>query len=155
MHDTPVKKHHIGNMFRVVGDPFYCDQKTVDDVRNVLTDIYHKRSLTSKRIRVWYGNVETGRAWNDMFNVCGYVGRNMDRYPRPTVMQFKSSIEGEVLATNKIVRIDIVESGETVYSHEKFHIAPFSTLSNITESAIWQRLQRSVARLVFRVITAR
>lgn len=140
MLETPIKKQIIGNLFRYVGDPFYCDVKTPDEVRNVLAEVYEKRRIKSLRLRIWYGNVQTGRAWNDTFNVKGYIARTAARYPQPLLVQFKSSIEGEVLSTSKIVRIDIVESGETVYAHENFHIVAFSALANVKESDLGQKL---------------
>lgn len=151
MYETPVKKHFIGNLFRVIDDPFYFDLKTNDQVRNVLASIFQARTLKSQRVRIWYGNVQTGRAWNDTYNVSGYIGRTADRYPRPAVMGFKSSLEGDVIHTSKIVRIDIVETGETVYAHESFHVVAFSSLANARESEHWNKAISLVRQCRFKL----
>lgn len=151
MNETPIKKHFIGNLFTVTGDPFYVEKKTPDAVRCVLSELYLMRTLRSRRVRVWYGNEQTGRAWNDMHNVAGYIGRTLDRYPRPALMSFKSSVEGEVLTTNKIVRIDIVETGETVYAHDNFHVATLNTLANVRESEGFERFGSFVRQCWFKL----
>lgn len=132
--ESPIKKLVIGTQFKYTGDPFFCTNGTCDDVRNVLGEVYQKRSLKSTRLRIWYGNTETGRAWNDTFNVAGYIGRSASRHPQPVVQQFKSAMQGEVLSTDKIIRIDIVETGETVYRHKHFHVPAFTALANVKES---------------------
>lgn len=151
MYETPVKKQFIGNLFRVIDDPFFFDLKTNDKVRHVLSSIFQTRSLKSQRVRIWYGNVQTGRAWNDTFNVSGYIGRTAERYPRPAVMGFKSSLEGDVVHTSKIVRIDIVETGATVYAHDSFHVVAFSSLANVRESERWSKAISLVRQCRFKL----
>lgn len=134
--ESPIKKLVVGNQFKFTGDPFFCTNGTCDEVRNVLGEVYQKRTLQSTRLRIWYGNTHTGRAWNDTFNVAGYIGRSAARHPQPVVLQFKSCMEGEVLNTDKIIRIDIVETGETVYRHPHFYVCTFAALANAKESML-------------------
>lgn len=151
MLESPVKKQIIGKLFRIIGDPFFFDLQTPDEIRSVLTSVYLNRSLKSVRLRVWYGNVHTGRAWNDTFNTSGYVARTMARYPQPMLVSFKSSHEGDVMVTNKIVRIDVVETGETLYAHKDFHVVAFSAFANIKESHLGQRMQDALRNAWFRL----
>jgi hypothetical protein len=126
--ETPLRSRQVAGKVKSTGDHFYLDKDTADDVRHVLNSVY-AGSRRGARIRVWYGNVVTGRAWNNTFNVAGYLGSTTKRIQEPVIRALKSATEGEIVNAAQIVRIDMVETGETLYRHAKFHVGAFSELS--------------------------
>jgi hypothetical protein len=59
--ETPLRSRQVAGKVKSTGDHFYLDKDTADDVRHVLNSVY-AGSRRGARIRVWYGNVVTGRA---------------------------------------------------------------------------------------------
>lgn len=131
--ETPLRSRQVAGKVKSTGDHFYLDKDTADDVRHVLNSVY-AGSRCGARIRIWYGNVATGRAWNNTFNVAGYLGSTTKRLQEPVIRALKSAAEGQIVNAAQIVRIDMVETGETLYRHPKFHVAAFSDLANALES---------------------
>jgi hypothetical protein len=156
--ETPLRSRQVAGKVKSTGDHFYLDKDTADDVRHVLNSVY-AGSRRGARIRVWYGNVVTGRAWNNTFNVAGYLGSTTKRIQEPVIRALKSATEGEIVNAAQIVRIDMVETGETLYRHAKFHhVGAFSELSNVLESPQGQKavgvVRSWLRRIVGRQITA-
>lgn len=64
----------------------------------------------------------------------------------------KSATEGEIVNAAQIVRIDMVETGETLYRHAKFHVGAFSELSNVLESPQGQKAVGVVRSWLRRIV---
>lgn len=74
------------------------------------------------RIRIWYGDTKTGKATLDEHDVTGYVSRTTGTHRAPLLVNSKRSMGGLIISSNRIVRIDSISSGRTLYKHEKFHV---------------------------------
>ena len=74
------------------------------------------------RIRVWYGDTDSGNAWNDFHDVKGKVSFSNGETPIPILIATSRSHGGGSILTDCIVRIDIIEDKRTMYKHENFHV---------------------------------
>ena len=72
------------------------------------------------RVRLWYGNRNTGRAWAEEHDVTGYIGRSTGRVKIPLIVHNSRSMGGPGLLDDCIVRIDRIDTGETLYQHPEF-----------------------------------
>ena len=78
----------------------------------------------NERIRLWYGDAETGRSWGDEYNVLGYIGKTFGKYNIPILVSNKRSSGGFAILTDAIIRLDSTKTGRTLYKHPKFYIEP-------------------------------
>lgn len=102
-------------------DPFWTGTKyAAAGVRVALERAYARRDSDEGRIRIWYGDTDTGRAWQEEYDVLGYVGRSMGTQKVPLLIFSRRSIGGGAILTEKIVRIDWVKGAHALYKHPTF-----------------------------------
>lgn len=77
------------------------------------------------RIRVWYGDTNTGKAWAEENDVLGYVGRSTGNVKIPLLVHNRGSFGGGAILDHCIVRIDITD-GTTLYKHPSFNAGEWS-----------------------------
>lgn len=108
---------------------FVFHEKTPNQVKNVLNRLFQTR----ERIRVWYGDIDTGKAWPEEYDVLGVVGRSTGTKPIPLLVYNSRSTGGPGLLDHCIVRIDTTV-GKTLYKHPTFNdgitVDGFSVLSH-------------------------
>ena len=59
-----------------------------------------------QRIRIFYGDVTSGRDWHEEFGTIGYVGRSTGTTKVPLLIRSSRSFGGEAILDQSIVRID-------------------------------------------------
>ncbi len=79
-----------------------------------------KARLAGIRIRVFYGDQETGRCWMDENDTIGTVGRSSGRIKIPLLIKTKRSFGGGAILDSAIVKLMV--RGRTVYEHPKFNM---------------------------------
>jgi hypothetical protein len=100
--------------YKVINGTYY-DPKTPDEVIKVLE---HARQ-NHTRIRLYYGDTETGRSWLEEYDVEGHVGRSMGPIKIPILLHNARSIGGGGILTHCIVKI--IVSSKVLYQHPSFH----------------------------------
>jgi len=95
---------------------FFFDAGTSEPVKSALIRAYADKT----RVRVWYGEQETGKAWPEEFDVTGYIGRSTGIKPIALLVHSNRSTGGPGLLTACIVRIDATD-GRTLYQHDRFN----------------------------------
>lgn len=101
-------------------DPFWAGTKyAAAGVRVALERAYAQRNTDAGRVRIWYGDTDTGRAWQEEYDVLGYVGRSGGTQKVPLLI-FNSRSCGGAILTEKIVRIDWVKGAHALYKHPTF-----------------------------------
>ena len=78
---------------------------------------------SGSRIRVFYGDVATGRDWHEEWNTMGYVGRSMGTQKVYILLNNSRSLGGGAILTSNIVRITIDK--RDVYRHPTYHTGVF------------------------------
>lgn len=77
---------------------------------------------TDKRIRIWYGDTETGRSWNDEYDIIGTIGRSNGAIKIPILLNNSRSRRGTGLLDFNIIRIDDIKAKRTIYKLKNFHV---------------------------------
>ena len=75
----------------------------------------------NKRVRIDYGNPETGESHMALFNVEGYVGRTTGTIKRPVLCSKIDSLYGIEISEKNIVAIRKSNGGEVIYKHPNYH----------------------------------
>jgi hypothetical protein len=89
---------------------------TCADVRSILDDAI--KSYHGARYRVWFGDVETGRAWAEEHETIGYISRTCGVRKVPLLVHNSRSLGGHVLLDHCIVKI--ARGGRVLYQHPNF-----------------------------------
>ena len=73
------------------------------------------------RIRIFYGDTETGRSWMDEWGMIGTVGRSTELYKIPLLILKSCSLGGDSILDHCIIRITEARGGDILYTHPNFH----------------------------------
>ena len=93
-----------------------------NQVDEKLMDILNNSRKYGSRIRVWYGDRETGKSWLEEYGVTGRVGRSCGSIKIPLLINNKRSWGGEALLVGSIIRIDDIEERKTLWKVPNFHV---------------------------------
>jgi hypothetical protein len=79
------------------------------------------------RIRLSYGDTETGRDWLDEFSVEGTISRSIGPVKVPILLARRTSFGGPALLDHCIVNIRRTgKGGRVLYKHPKYHMPTFA-----------------------------
>lgn len=103
--------------------------------------------MTKKRVRFWYGDTDTGRSWNDEYDIIGRIGRSNGDYKEPLVIAKRNSWGGPTILTDRIIRIDEVETGRIMYKQYNFYVEPMTKVKTtykplLDKGYLWQVNQK-------------
>ncbi len=81
--------------------------------------------LNHKRVRMFYGNVATGRDWGEEWGTIGYIGRSMGPSKVPLLIPNSRSMGGASILVSCIVKLTVKEDSEyprwrTMYQHPRY-----------------------------------
>lgn len=98
---------------------------TPDKVCNILNDAM----ISRRRLKLMYGNLETGKSWNEEYDIIGYVGRSTGNSKIPLLIANSRSMGGGAILDDCILKITDVKTGQCLYKHENikeqtFEIVP-------------------------------
>ncbi|WMU08098.1 hypothetical protein vBCtySFA67_00080 [Clostridium phage vB_CtyS-FA67] len=110
--------------YKIVNDTAYLIN-TNEKVINILE--YAMKN--NKRIRLFYGDIETGRDWMEEYNTIGYIGRSAGKIQIPLLIKTNRSFGGSAILDNCIIKITIDK--EIVYQHPKYHLPKINILNAI------------------------
>lgn len=80
------------------------------------------------RIRIFYGDTETGNNWNEEFDTIGNVGKSTGKIKIPLLIKTKRSFGGCAILDNCILKIVDVRTNEILYQHSKYKADNFICL---------------------------
>jgi hypothetical protein len=86
---------------------------------NALT--YAHENYRARRIRVFYGDIKTGRSYNEEFDIAGYVSNSTGNTPILILVHNRNARGGGAILDSAIVRIDCTTTKTTLYKHANFH----------------------------------
>jgi len=108
---------------------FTFNENTCETVKTVLTDCYNKQC----RIRIWYGDVNTGLSWLDEYDMMGTIGRSTGQQKIPLLIKNSRSSGGGGILCHCIIRIDIISPRRTIYEHPLFYVPTLEVYPNLDE----------------------
>lgn len=95
---------------------FTFSDNTNDKVKQVLTSCYNRKN----RIRIVYGDVNTGISWLDDYEVLGYVGKSTGTKPIPLLINNSRSFGGGSILTSSILKIVDIQTKQVLFQHENY-----------------------------------
>lgn len=108
--------------YQVINGTYY-HQDTPAAVINVL----EQARRAGIRIRLSYGDTETGRDWLEEWDVEGRISRSMGPVKVPILLARRTSIGGPAILEHCIVRIrQTGKGGRVLYRHPKHHTPTFT-----------------------------
>jgi len=108
---------------------FYFNDETCDKVKTVLTECYNNQC----RVRIWYGDTDTGLSWMDEYDVVGTIGRSAGQQKIPLLIKNSRSSGGGGILCHCIIRIDVISSRRTIYEHPLFDVPTLGVYPNLDE----------------------
>ncbi|ABO59713.1 hypothetical protein LA345_40760 (plasmid) [Burkholderia vietnamiensis] len=102
----------------------WFDIETPLEVRDAL----ERARTNGARLRIFYGDKETGRDWLSEYDVIGRIGRSMGTLKVPLMIANSSSSGGPAILDACIVRIIEAESKREWYRHVRYQTPEFELL---------------------------
>jgi hypothetical protein len=91
-------------------------ENTPNDVCKILHNAYENKY----RIRVFYGDAESGKSWNDEYDTCGYIGKSTGTEKIPLLLNNNASKGGCAILDDKILKIVDVRTKSILYQHPNY-----------------------------------
>lgn len=101
---------------------FWFHAETAPNVCDTLA-----RLPRSQRVRLFYGDTQTGKAWPEENEVCGYIGRSSGSVKVPLLIANRRSMGGGSILDHCIVAIVCTGSGLFLYRHQTFDAGQWQT----------------------------
>jgi hypothetical protein len=89
-----------------------------------LQNLLHELNGSKERIRIFYGDTMTGRAWPEEFDVIGSIGNSTGSAKIPLLINNRRSYGGPGLLDHCIVAIYSINRG-LIYSVNGFNVGQF------------------------------
>lgn len=124
--ETIKEKLNNGNIieYKIINGTAYnadTDKKVIDILENT--------RMSNQRIRLFYGDIKTGRDWMEEYDTIGYIGRSTGRIKIPLLIKTNKSYGGGAILDDCIVKITI--NKKVVYQHPKYYLPKINILDAI------------------------
>lgn len=86
-----------------------------EETPDIVVAILERSRREQLRLVITYGDVKTGKAWNDAGPNRGHVGRSTGENKIPLLVKTSRSLGGEALLDSCIVKITEARSGRVLY----------------------------------------
>lgn len=103
-------------------NPFNFHKKTPKEVKAVIEALYENKH----RARFFYGDLETGTAWMEEYDVMGTVGKSTGPKPHALLINNARSMGGGALTSSIVKIVDVTTrnmpyNSGVLYEHPKFN----------------------------------
>jgi len=106
------------NKYKISASGISYHIDTDENVVKVLDMLYKSKT----RVRIYNGDVKTGKAWVEENDTMGTIGRSTGINSIPLLLKNANSGGGPGLLEHRIVKIAVAASGKVLYQHPKFHL---------------------------------
>ena len=109
-------------MHQIVNGTYYHH-----DAPAAVIDVLEHARTAGTRIRLSYGDTETGHDWLEAFDVEGRISRSMGPVKVPILLARQTSIGGPALLEHCILKIRHTgKGGRVLYRHSHHHLPTFT-----------------------------
>jgi len=115
--------------YKVINGTSY-HAETSQDVINVLESVSNN---PRKRVRIYFGDVATGRCWNEEHDIFGYIGRSTGTTKIPLLIANKRSYGGGALLDHCIIKIKESKGNRVLFQATNFQ-QPICEIKESTET---------------------
>lgn len=95
--------------------------ETPQPVINVLENAKANKT----RLRIYFGDISTGKCWNEQHDIFGYIGRSTGSVKIPLLIPKKNSYGGGGLSDNCIIKIKESKGKNVLYQAANFKQSVF------------------------------
>ncbi|WP_448365918.1 hypothetical protein [Fluviibacter phosphoraccumulans] len=106
----------------------FFDASTCEQVRRAVSHAF----AHGLRVRVFYGDTDTGRAWPEEWDTMGTIGRSTGSQKIPLLIHSARSMGGGALLDSRIVAIKLTNGGGFLYRHSSFDPGPWGLASPVS-----------------------
>ena len=128
-------QHHYGNgqcvHYRRLASGTCYHADTPEPVVEILETVRQNQ----RKVRLYYGNTQTGQSWFDEHDVIGRIGRSTGPIKVPLLIE-PGEIGGPALLDHCVIRID--SPRKTLYQHERFRTGNFTLVCGKLERSPWE-----------------
>lgn len=97
------------------------EKGTPEALKPILEDLRKGQRGIKARVRVFYGDQDTGHDWSEENETMGYVGRSTGTKPILLLVHNARSLGGGSLLTHRIVKMINTGTGAVLWEHPKYH----------------------------------
>ena len=76
--------------------------------------------ISRKRLKLDYGNTETGESWNECYDIIGRIGRSTGSIKIPLLILTSRSYGGGALLDSCIIKITDIKTGNVIYKNQNY-----------------------------------
>ncbi len=117
--NQPVFEHTVGNGHVIRYQCLPSGTCYHADTPETVIELLEVVRLNQRKVRLFYGDPQTGQSWFDEHDVIGRVGRSTGPIKVPLLIE-PGEIGGPALLDQCIIRID--SPRKTLYQHEQFRV---------------------------------
>ncbi|WP_347987588.1 hypothetical protein [Methylomonas sp. AM2-LC] len=105
------------------------------DTPETVVDILETVRQNQRKVRLFYGDVQTGQSWFEEHDVVGHIGRSTGSIKVPLLVP-PGDIGGPALLDQCIIRIDSPK--KVLYQHDTFQAGEFSLIGSDSKRLPWE-----------------
>lgn len=91
-----------------------------DDTPEKVIDALEYARVSQQRVRIFYGDAETGRDWLEEWDVTGYIGRSYGPRHIPLLIHSNRSHGGGALLDHCILKVVLTRSKRVLYQAKNY-----------------------------------
>lgn len=107
------------------------------DTAEPVVEILETVRQNQRKVRLFYGDTQTGQSWFEEHDVVGMIGRSMGPIKVPLLVP-PGDIGGPALLDQCIIRIDTPR--KVLFQHEQFRIGEFTLIRGELKRLPWEVL---------------
>lgn len=107
----------LNNPFDFYTDTNYAANKEYVRCFNAMVKAYSNQ----KRVRIYYGDQDTGVVWPEEHNTMGYIAKSTGKLHAFILVYNHWSLGGDAIAPRTVVGIQDVKTKQFLYKNEKFY----------------------------------
>jgi len=100
------------------------------ETNETIINVLENARMNRNRLRVFFGDIKTGRSWDEEHETIGYIGRSTGTFKIPLLVHNTRSFGGGGLLDHCIVKIVDTKTKKTLYIHPKFNQSVFLSEGN-------------------------
>lgn len=127
---TVTSIHGKPKTYKVLNGSYYHVETSIDVI-----EVLETVRLSGERIRIFYGNVESGKCWNEENDVIGTVSRSSGPVCIPILISKATSNGGSGILDSSILKIVSTKTKRTLYEHESYDAGEFELRDSAPEVA--------------------
>ncbi len=117
------------------------------DTPELVVEVLETVRKNQRKVRLFYGDTQTGQSWFDEHDVVGRIGRSTGSIKVPLLIE-PGEIGGPALLDQCLIRIDTPR--KVLYQHDQFRVGDFALVRGKLKRLPWEVLIDQAVHARFR-----